>query len=103
MTLWDRGAQHERTTLAWSRTILSIIVAGLLCARFAPTTAGALLAAAVVCGAAALHLRRARVQQRRRGHSLRAGEPVADPGSVLLATGVTLLLATLGVVFALGD
>lgn len=102
MTLWDPGAQPERTTLAWSRTILSIIIAGLLCVRLAPSAAGAALAAAVVCGAAALHLRRTRIQHRRRGRRLHAGEPVADPGSILLATGVTMGLALLGLVFALG-
>ncbi|GAA2573919.1 DUF202 domain-containing protein [Actinomadura fulvescens] len=103
MTLWDPGAQPERTSLAWSRTNLSIIVAGLVCVRLAPSSMGAALAAAVVSGAAALHVRRVRAQHRRRGRRLHAGEPVADPGSVLLATAVTVLLALLGLIFVLGD
>ncbi|MFG1999280.1 DUF202 domain-containing protein [Spirillospora sp. NPDC048911] len=102
MTLWDPGAQHERTTLAWSRTILSIVGAGLLCVRLAPSATGAVLAAAVVCGAVALHLRRTRVRHHRRNRRLHEGASVADPGSILLATGVTMLLALLGLVFALG-
>jgi uncharacterized membrane protein YidH (DUF202 family) len=92
---------NERTTLAWSRTTLSLLVAGLLCVRLAPSAAGAGLAAAVVCGSAALQLRRARRTHRRRGRRLRAGQPVADPLSILLATTVTMLLGLIGVIFAL--
>ncbi|MCP9971095.1 DUF202 domain-containing protein [Actinomadura madurae] len=36
MRLRDPGAQPERTSLAWSRTTLSLIAAGLLCVRLAP-------------------------------------------------------------------
>ncbi|WP_345019852.1 DUF202 domain-containing protein [Actinomadura keratinilytica] len=98
--LWDPGAQPERTALAWSRTTLSLLVAGLLCVRLAPSAAGAALAAGAVCGAAALQLRRARRTHRRRGRRLPAGAPVADPASVLLATAVTVLLGVIGVLFA---
>ncbi|MQY03110.1 DUF202 domain-containing protein [Actinomadura macrotermitis] len=101
MTLWDRGAQPERTALAWSRTTLALIVAGLLCVRFAPTTTGAALAGIVVCGGASLLLRRTRRQHRGRGRRLARGHGVADPASILLATGVTVALGLLGVVFAL--
>ncbi|MFC9972134.1 DUF202 domain-containing protein [Spirillospora sp. NPDC127200] len=99
--LWDRGAQPERTALAWSRTVLALIVAGLLCVRFAPTAAGAGLAGAAVCGAAALQLRRAGRQHRRRHRMLAAGRPVADPLSILAATAVTVGLGLTGVAFAL--
>ena len=33
--LWHPGVQHERTTLAWTRTGLSYLVCSLLCARLA--------------------------------------------------------------------
>ncbi|MDL4771714.1 MULTISPECIES: DUF202 domain-containing protein [Thermomonosporaceae] len=99
MTLWDRGAQPERTALAWSRTTLALTVAGLLCVRLAPSTAGAVVAAAVVCGGAALQLRRTRVQFRTRQRRLLAGEAVVDPFSILLATALTILLAAAGVLF----
>jgi uncharacterized membrane protein YidH (DUF202 family) len=101
MTLWDPGAQPERTALAWSRTTLALIVAGLLCVRVAPSATGVALAALVVCAGAGLHLRRARLQHRRRGRRLRAGEPVADPVSILLATLITIVLGLIGLWFAL--
>ncbi|MBW8486097.1 DUF202 domain-containing protein [Actinomadura parmotrematis] len=101
MTLWDRGAQPERTALAWSRTTLALIVAGLLCVRLAPDATAAGLAGAAVCAAASLQFRRAWRQHHRRARRLAAGRAVADPVSVLMATGTTVLLGALGVVFAL--
>ncbi|GLW62552.1 hypothetical protein Arub01_07960 [Actinomadura rubrobrunea] len=99
--LWDPGAQPERTALAWSRTTLSLLAAGLLCLRLAPSAVGAALAAAAVCGAAALQMRRARRAHLRRARRLPAGAPIADPVSVLLATAVTVLLGAVGLVFCL--
>lgn len=99
--LWDRGAQPERTSLAWTRTTVSFMVAGLMCVRLAPNDLGAALAAVAVFGLAALHVHRTRRKRRRRGLRLREGASVADPASVLLLTGVTVLLGLVGVVFAL--
>jgi uncharacterized membrane protein YidH (DUF202 family) len=95
--LRDSGAPAERTTLAWSRTTLSLIAAGLLCVRLAPSTTGAILAAATVCGAVSLQLRRTLKR-----HPRLAPHHLADPVSVLLATAVTLLFAALGLLFTLG-
>lgn len=99
MKLRDPGAQPERTSLAWSRTTLSLIAAGLLCVRLAPSQTGAAVAAAVVCGAAALMLRRNRAGFRARRRLPAAG--AADPVSVLIATGLTILLAAVAVLFTL--
>ncbi|QFG25361.1 DUF202 domain-containing protein [Actinomadura sp. WMMB 499] len=98
--LWDRGAQPERTALAWSRTTLALLVVGLLCVRLAPSDLGAGAAAAVVCGAAALQLRRTGRSLRRRGDRLPRGRRIADAESVLLATGLTILLAVAGILLA---
>ncbi|MEU5989610.1 DUF202 domain-containing protein [Spirillospora sp. NPDC047418] len=98
--LGDRGAQPERTALAWSRTTLSLIVAGLLCVRFAPSVPGAATAAAVVCGGAALLLRRSRASLRTRRHRVPAGGGAADPASVLIMTGLAMLLAVVTLLFA---
>ncbi|XRQ08912.1 DUF202 domain-containing protein, partial [Actinomadura welshii] len=66
MKLWDPGAQPERTALAWARTTTSLIIAGLLCVRAAPSGTDAAAAAAVVCGGAALLLRISRAGLRAR-------------------------------------
>ncbi|TDD73587.1 DUF202 domain-containing protein [Actinomadura rubrisoli] len=96
----DRGAQPERTALAWTRTTLALIAAGLLCVRLAPSSSGAAAAGAVVCGGAVLQLRRTRVSLRIRRRALPAGGGVADPLSVLIATVLTMLLALAGLLCA---
>ena len=100
--LWDPGAQPERTALAWSRTTLALVVVGLLCVRLAPSMSGAAAAGAVVCGGAALQLRRSRASLRLRRRRLPAGDGAADPGSVLTATALTLLLAVVELLLVLG-
>ncbi|XVQ13095.1 DUF202 domain-containing protein [Spirillospora sp. CA-255316] len=99
--LGDPGAQPERTALAWNRTTLSLIAAGLLCVRLAPSPAAAALAAAAVCAAVSLQLRRSLI--RHPGHRRHPAEPgrAADPVSVLMATIVTIMLGLIGLLFAL--
>lgn len=36
--IFDRGVQQERTALAWERTAISMMVAGVLMARYAATS-----------------------------------------------------------------
>jgi uncharacterized membrane protein YidH (DUF202 family) len=57
-SVFDTGLQHERTSLAWERTAISMMVAGLVLSRFAATEGFWLLAgggmAQVVFGAVVL-------------------------------------------------
>jgi uncharacterized membrane protein YidH (DUF202 family) len=92
--LWDPGLQHERTTLAWTRTALAFVVVSLLEARLAQSVgllavalalAGMVLAAGLVAQQASRH--------RRRHNLLKAGSPVSAPLAVLGATMLTVVLA----------
>jgi uncharacterized membrane protein YidH (DUF202 family) len=96
--LQDPGAQPERTALAWSRTTLSLVGAGLLCVRLAPSATGTVLAAAVVCGGAALMVRRTRMSFHHRRLPSRTG--AADPASIMMTTALAVLLAAVAVALA---
>ncbi|HEY8480037.1 MAG TPA: DUF202 domain-containing protein [Spirillospora sp.] len=99
--LWDPGAQPERTALAWSRTALALIAGGLVCVRVAPSAPGAWLAAAVVCGGAALLLRLGWTSFHLRRRRLPAGGGAAHPGPVLATASLTVLLAVVAILLAL--
>jgi uncharacterized membrane protein YidH (DUF202 family) len=98
-TLFDPGLQPERTELAWRRTVLSLLIGGLVSLRLLPSTLGAwslvpsLLGLALTAALWVLAQRRARRVRRALEDG---GQP---PGGALL-----LLLSTLvcgGAVLAL--
>ena len=102
-TPWDEGLQNERTRLAWSRTVLSGLVCGLVVARLLATVSVTLsiLTAVLALGAATsigeVSLRRFR----RHGHALTAGRTVGDgraPAVAVVLLGGTAV-AALGYVF----
>lgn len=96
---WDDGLQNERTGLAWQRTMLSGLAAGLLLARLLATVSLTLAILTGVCalGAAAglggIALRRFRLNS----HALATGQHL-DDGRPALLTSVLLGLTALGAV-----
>lgn len=100
--IFDDGLQHERTALAWERTAISAMVAGVLLARYAAQTLHLVIAfvglVEVVAGAILL-LWAANHYGDLHG-SLRAGRSPVHPGAAravgvgaILSTGCALLLA----------
>jgi putative membrane protein len=98
---WDDGLQNERTTLAWSRTALSMVAVGLLVARqsMSVVVGGVLLivvllvAVAMVVGADRRH--------HRRTERLHAGAAVGALAEVVAVAGTALGLALCGFVVVL--
>lgn len=97
----DAGLQAERTALAWSRTVLGMVVNALILLRTGlayggdeVTAIGALLLAA----AAATY-----VFGRRRRHALMSsgGAPLAPPVHALIAVAAITALASVGGMLAL--
>jgi uncharacterized membrane protein YidH (DUF202 family) len=93
---FDAGLQHERTTLAWERTAVAMMVAGALLARYAAHDAHPWIAligvAQAVAGAGLLVW--AGIGYEARHHQLRAGEALVHPRAVRV-TGVGTVAFTL--------
>ena len=100
--VFDTGLQHERTSLAWERTAISMMVAGLLLSRFAATEEFWLLAAGgmvqVVFGAVLLVWSGAHYEELH--GTLRRGADVVHPSAVrwvglatIASTGAGLIAA----------
>jgi len=101
--VFDTGLQHERTSLAWERTAISMMVAGLLLSRFAAVEEFWLLAAGgmvqVVFGAMLLVW--SGVHYEELHGTLRRGADVVHPSAVrwvglatIAGTGAGLAAAT---------
>lgn len=101
--VWDSGLQPERTRLAWQRTSLALISAGLIVARIVghhDPGSGIAIAAAVTILAGATGVLSTQ-RYRRNNRRLSAEQPL--PGGVvnLLMTGAFLVIAFGGLVFVL--
>ena len=103
--LFDPGLQPERTDLAWTRTVLGLLVNAALLARFARDTELAPIAYALAGGlalAGALAMAHARRLYHSRAAALRAGDPVARPRSIAVISVATSLAAFGSIALVLG-
>jgi len=102
-SLWDAGAQNERTRLAWQRTALSGLACSLLVARLLATVsipAAVLIGAAAVLSTAGLAV----VSSQRYAENqaaLHARRPTADGRAPLVVTTLTALTAVASLTYVL--
>ena len=100
---WDPGLQNERTGLAWQRTMLSGLTCGVLVARVlaeVSVTLAILTGLLALLSTAALGwmaLRRFRGNAR----ALSAKQPLGDARPQMLISGLVILTAFGGLLFAL--
>lgn len=107
-TVFDAGLQHERTALAWERTAIAVMVAGVLLARYAAETvhfAIAFVGVGQVVVGAALLVWSGRHYEDLHG-PLRAGTSPVHPTAARIVGVATVIFSgfglTLAVLIALG-
>lgn len=101
-TVFDPGLQHERTALAWERTAIAVMVAGVLLARYAAQTVHFAIAFAgigqVVVGGLVL-VWSARHYEDLHG-PLRAGTSPIHPTAARIVGIATVVFSGIGLVLA---
>lgn len=102
-SVFDAGLQHERTALAWERTAIAVMVAGVLLARYAAETVHFTIAfvgiGQVVVGAALL-VWSGRHYEDLHG-PLRAGASPVHPTAARLVGIATVVFSGFGLTLAL--
>lgn len=100
---FDSGAQNERTSLAWTRTALALLVGVVLATRLAAEPMGAVAVAfgAVVAPVAGVILVMARRRYKRAHVALHHEASLPDGRLPAMVAVVTALLAVLEVAYAL--
>ncbi|PFG33720.1 DUF202 domain-containing protein [Sanguibacter antarcticus] len=92
------GAQHERTALAWQRTLMSAALGGILLTLTAIRTDATLIGGA--SGALVVYVAW-RLGHRGPAHELRGGRRTAISDGLVRIVGVVVALALLGAAMAL--
>lgn len=93
-SVWDSGLQNERTTLAWSRSVLALLVCGLLTATLAASWhwVPAVVVVLMVAGSTAGLRRSARRRYLAASSALASQRPLPDGRlGAALVLGVAVL------------
>jgi uncharacterized membrane protein YidH (DUF202 family) len=88
----DRGLQPERTTLAWSRTVLSLVGLNVLVARSLVAQFGAALAVVALVGTFLASAALLRAHRRYRHWTVAAGQPYRPGAGNATLTGIVAVL-----------
>jgi len=98
---WDEGLQNERTTLAWTRTALSLAASGVVTVRSLGLNAAGGLAFAALSLALGAAVATGRDRHHERNRQLHAGEPPTAAREVATAASLTVLLSVCNLAIAL--
>jgi uncharacterized membrane protein YidH (DUF202 family) len=102
--VWDAGLQNERTSLAWSRSALSLLWCGLLTARLAAEWHSVAAIATVALAGALFGASHRSAQRRylRASRCLDEGKPLPDGRQGAILLGCLLALGVLASLLVIG-
>ena len=99
----DAGLQPERTSLAWTRTALAMMVCSMTLLRWSDAYPAVVLGAIALLAALGVAIiARNRHIYRDRAHALDRGHSPANTAAVLLTTAMMLVLGGIGLYLVVG-
>ncbi|MHA7275323.1 DUF202 domain-containing protein [Arthrobacter sp. Hz1] len=94
----DTGLQPERTSLAWGRTLLALVICGVLFVRWVPQHGwfALILITALLAAALGIYVSQ-RVRYRRSLKGMGSGVLAADVAAVLVTSAVVMAVGAAGI------